>query len=180
MRVGCAADEWACEQSPRHPRPACLTQQLLLLLPPPLPLCRDKLRGLPLAPGCVSVYIRHGDKGSEHKTFDDAEYEAALEYLRSVDPTLTRQVFLSTEDPQTVAYFTNATRNWATSYVDMPRKPNRCGCLCVPICAKDKTALCRPPSGCVVQAPRAAAATQPPCCFVLCVCRALMTDCLTD
>jgi len=73
----------------------------------------------------VSVYIRHGDKHTEHKTFEDAEYEEALIHLRRVDPSLTRQVFLSTEDPATVVYFTNATRNWATSYVDMPRKPDR-------------------------------------------------------
>jgi hypothetical protein len=35
-------------------------------------------------------------------------------------------VFLSTEDPATVTYFTNASRGWSTSYVDMPRKPDRC------------------------------------------------------
>lgn len=100
--------------------------------------CRDKLRGLPLAPGCVSLYIRHGDKHTEHQTYNDSEYESALEHLRQVDPSLTRQVFLSTEDPATVVYFTNATRNWSTTYVDMPRKPDRSGAVqgvvlgCVP------------------------------------------------
>jgi hypothetical protein len=59
---------------------------------------RDKLRGLPLAPGCVSVYIRHGDKHTEHKTYDDSEYEAALVHLRQVDPTLTRQVRRTTSN----------------------------------------------------------------------------------
>lgn len=91
--------------------------------------CRDKLRGLPLAPGCVSLYIRHGDKHTEHQTYNDSEYESALEHLRRVDPSLTRQVFLSTEDPATVVYFTNATRNWSTTYVDMPRKPDRWGAV---------------------------------------------------
>jgi hypothetical protein len=86
---------------------------------------RDKLRGLPLAPGCVSLYIRHGDKHTEHKTYNDSEYEQALNQLRRVDPSLTRQVFLSTEDPATVTYYTNATRRWSTSYVEMPRKPDR-------------------------------------------------------
>lgn len=90
---------------------------------------RDKLRGLPLAPGCVSLYIRHGDKHTEHQTYNDSEYESALEHLRRVDPSLTRQVFLSTEDPATVVYFTNATRNWSTTYVDMPRKPDRWGAV---------------------------------------------------
>lgn len=86
---------------------------------------RDKLRGLPLAPGCVSVYIRHGDKGTEAQVYEDSRYEEALVKLRSIDPSLTRQVFLSTEDPASVVYFTNATRNWGTSWVDMPRKPDR-------------------------------------------------------
>lgn len=79
-----------------------------------------------MSPGCVSVYIRHGDKHTEHKTYNDSDYEEALIALRKVDPSLTRQVFLSTEDPATVTYFTNASRGWSTSYVDMPRKPDRC------------------------------------------------------
>jgi hypothetical protein len=31
---------------------------------------------------------------------------------------------LSTEDPATVQYFTNVSKGWETSYVDMPRKPD--------------------------------------------------------
>jgi hypothetical protein len=73
----------------------------------------------------VSVYVRHGDKHVETKLYDDSEYEAALIHLRQIDPRLTRQLFVSTEDPATVKYFTNATRNWSTSYVDMRRKPDR-------------------------------------------------------
>jgi hypothetical protein len=71
------------------------------------------------------VYIRHGDKHTEHKTYNDSAYEETLVALREIDPSLTNQVFLSTEDPATVTYFTNASRGWSTSYVDMPRKPDR-------------------------------------------------------
>lgn len=71
------------------------------------------------------MYVRHGDKGKEAKLYEDAEYEDALNQLRTLEPGLTHQVFLSTEDPATVHYFTNSTRGWQTTYVDMPRKPNR-------------------------------------------------------
>lgn len=80
------------------PQPAPLLMLSWILTPydtpthPLTPTCRDKLRGLPLAPGCVSVYIRHGDKHTEHKTYNDTEYEAALQELLALDPSLTRQV----------------------------------------------------------------------------------------
>ncbi|KAF8062779.1 hypothetical protein HT031_004109 [Scenedesmus sp. PABB004] len=110
---------------------------------------RAKFRGAALAPGCVSLYVRHGDKGTEAPTFTDAQYEAAVLRLLADDPALSRQLFLSTEDPATVVYFAsdaagggggggaggggggggggNASaprRGWAASYVDMPRKPD--------------------------------------------------------
>jgi hypothetical protein len=44
--------------------------------------------------------------------------------LREIDARLGRQIFLSTEDPNTVQYFTNASRGWDTSFVEMPRKPD--------------------------------------------------------
>lgn len=87
--------------------------------------CRAKLRGAPLAPGCVTVFVRHGDKGKEAKLYEDFQYEDALKQLHTLEPSLTRQVFLSTDDPVTVQYFTNVTRSWKTTYVDMPRKPDR-------------------------------------------------------
>lgn len=87
--------------------------------------CRAKVQGAPLAPGCVTMFVRHGDKGKEAKLYEDAEYEDALNQLRTLDPSFTRQVFLSTDDPVTVQYFTNVTRGWMTTYVDMPRKPDR-------------------------------------------------------
>lgn len=45
---------------------------------------RAKLRGQPLAPGCVSVYIRHGDKHTEHQTYEDPQYEEVLSQLLKV------------------------------------------------------------------------------------------------
>jgi hypothetical protein len=81
-----------------------------------------KLRGRPLQKGCISLYVRHGDKGTESKTWDDPAYEAALLQLRGIDSSLTRQVFLSTEDPKTVEYFQASDRNWSTTVVDMKRK----------------------------------------------------------
>lgn len=83
---------------------------------------KSKIRGADLRPGCISLYVRHGDKGRESRVFDDAAYEDAVFRLRTMDKRLTRQIFLSTEDPATVRYFTNATRGWATTYVDMKRK----------------------------------------------------------
>jgi hypothetical protein len=91
---------------------------------------RDKLRGEPVVDGngCASLYVRHGDKGNEAPVFEDAAYEEALSQLMSLDSRLAahRRVFLSTEDPATVSYFANSTSHgWRTSWVDMPRKPNR-------------------------------------------------------
>jgi uracil-DNA glycosylase len=81
-----------------------------------------KLRGKDLAAGCISLYVRHGDKQSESRVWDDAAYDAAVAQLRGIDSSLTRQVFLSTEDPQTVVYFTDQAHNWSTTYVKMKRK----------------------------------------------------------
>jgi hypothetical protein len=82
----------------------------------------SKLRGKDLKAGCISLYVRHGDKHVEAKVWDDAAYDAAVERLREIDSSLTKQVFLSTEDPQTVAYFTSQERNWSTTYVAMKHK----------------------------------------------------------
>ena len=83
---------------------------------------KDKLQGVPLQEGCISLYVRHGDKGVEAKVWEDPAYDAAANQLRHIDSSLTRQVFLSTEDPATVEYFTSPARNWSTTYVKMKRK----------------------------------------------------------
>lgn len=85
---------------------------------------RAKLLGSKLRPGCITLYVRHGDKIIEMPVFSDSEYENAVLNLTRINPSLTRQIFLSTEDPATVTFFMNAERNWTMSYVDMPRKPD--------------------------------------------------------
>lgn len=81
-----------------------------------------KVVGKQLGDGCIGLYIRHGDKHTETPVYSDEQYEEAVNKLRSIDPRLTRQVFLSTEDAATVAYYRNASRAWTTTYVDMPMK----------------------------------------------------------
>jgi hypothetical protein len=83
---------------------------------------RTKLVGDALRDGCVGLYIRHGDKHTETKVFSDQQYESAVNSLRSIDQSLSRQLFLSTEDSATIAYYRNASHHWSTTYVDMPMK----------------------------------------------------------
>lgn len=83
---------------------------------------RDKLLGVQPQRGCISLFVRHGDKASEAATHEDPAYEAAVHRLRAIDTTLSTDVFLSTEDPHTVDYFINASRGLPTSYVKMNRK----------------------------------------------------------
>lgn len=82
----------------------------------------QKLVGPDLRQGCISLYVRHGDKGTESVVFEDPAYEAALHKLLHTDPALNTHVFLSTEDPYTVEYFLNASKGIAVTYVDMKRK----------------------------------------------------------
>lgn len=83
---------------------------------------KEKLQGAPLQDGCISLYVRHGDKAVEAKVWEDPAYDAAMQHLRQIDTSLTRQVFLSTEDPATVEYFTSPARNSNTTFVSMLRK----------------------------------------------------------
>jgi hypothetical protein len=67
---------------------------------------------------------RHGDKLDESPVFSDAEYESVTKRLRQTDPALTNQLFLSTEDPVTIQYYTNTTSSsaaasWRTSYTEL-------------------------------------------------------------
>lgn len=67
---------------------------------------------------------RHGDKWDESPVFSDAEYEAVTKRLRQTDPALTNQLFLSTEDPVTIQYYSNTTNSsaaasWRTSYTEL-------------------------------------------------------------
>lgn len=81
---------------------------------------QERLRGLQLQAGCISLYVRHGDKSVESKVWDDVAYESAVTQLREIDSSLTRQVFLSTDDPTTVKYFTSRMQEWSTTFVERP------------------------------------------------------------
>jgi hypothetical protein len=53
---------------------------------------RSLLRGRPPAPGCVSLYVRRGDKAIEAPVFSDEEYANLTRRLVEEDPSLRRQV----------------------------------------------------------------------------------------
>eukprot|EP00198_Chlamydomonas_reinhardtii_P009153 XP_001698490.1 predicted protein [Chlamydomonas reinhardtii] len=84
------------------------------------------------APGCISVHVRHGDKGVEAQTFDDQVYDKTAAKLRGLDPDrFADRLWVSTEDPNTISYFatnntTAAGNKWQTGYIaGTPRKPDR-------------------------------------------------------
>lgn len=81
-----------------------------------------------IQPGTISCHIRHGDKWAETELTEDKSYVRALEELMSQakeqNKSLKREVFLSTEDPLSVAYFRNLT-GWTTHFTHVPRKPDR-------------------------------------------------------
>ncbi|GLC67674.1 hypothetical protein PLESTF_000589500 [Pleodorina starrii] len=87
---------------------------------------RKFLAGAPPAPGCISVHVRHGDKHVESEVFEDQVYEKLAAKVRALAPSyFTDQLFVSTEDPETITYFVNGT-NWRTGYTSgVPRKPDR-------------------------------------------------------
>lgn len=90
-------------------------------------------------PGCISIHVRHGDKGVESEVFENQVYDAKAAALHALDPArFTERLFVSTEDPDTVDYFDkaaaagNSTEGgrsgvpWRAAYVKgVPRKPDR-------------------------------------------------------
>ncbi|WIA30221.1 hypothetical protein OEZ86_000312 [Tetradesmus obliquus] len=79
---------------------------------------QERFRGAPLAPGCISLFVRGGDKAAESAVFSSQHYEGIVQRLRQIDPALTNQLFITTEDPRTIDYFANSS-SWRTSYVHM-------------------------------------------------------------
>ena len=78
--------------------------------------------------GTISCHIRHGDKWMEAAIVEDEYYMRAIEELwtlsKSQRKQLRREIFLSTEDPSSIDYFSNNT-SWTTLYTLVPRKPDR-------------------------------------------------------
>lgn len=79
-------------------------------------------QGQRIKPGTISVHVRHGDKWKESKLEDDATFLRAAEALlmHDIGPILQRRIFLSTEDPHTVHFFTQLS-NWRVQYTNVTR-----------------------------------------------------------
>lgn len=77
--------------------------------------------------GTISCHIRHGDKWIETQLVEDTVYVKAIEHVYQrgnyEGSHLGRNVFLSTEDPESVKHFLGL-KHWKTSYLDIPRKPD--------------------------------------------------------
>jgi hypothetical protein len=77
---------------------------------------------------CISVHVRHGDKWVEAQVFDDSTYLDAVKDVAFKVPSLSKRIFVSTEDPETVKYFSNLLSDgWNVSYTKVPWKPDRWG-----------------------------------------------------
>ena len=70
--------------------------------------------------GAISVHVRHGNKGTEMPLLPDETYLALAEDLVRESPGLNRVIYLSSEDPQSVAFFT-ALDTWTVLTVNATR-----------------------------------------------------------
>lgn len=61
--------------------------------------------GQSIQPGTISVHVRHGDKGTEMQLVADQKYVEAAKEMHGGVQRIQKRMFLSTEDPATVAYF---------------------------------------------------------------------------
>ncbi|KAG0576738.1 hypothetical protein KC19_5G104100 [Ceratodon purpureus] len=77
--------------------------------------------GRRIEPGTVSVHVRHGDKWKENALADDATFLRSAEAMVKRDPEgLKHRIFLSTEDPKTVRWFSNLS-DWTVEYTNVSR-----------------------------------------------------------
>lgn len=74
-------------------------------------------------PGTVSVHVRHGDKGKENALVpDEAHFVAARHLISEAGGILSNRIFVSTEDPATIQYFTGpALANFSVQYTTVTR-----------------------------------------------------------
>jgi hypothetical protein len=78
-------------------------------------------RNKPIDPGTISIHIRHGDKWKESTLVADEVYlRLAEELLEKFPDIATRNIFLSTEDPNSVQFFAKVT-NWNVSWTNVSR-----------------------------------------------------------
>ena len=76
-----------------------------------------------IPPGTIAVHVRHGDKWKESELVDDARYIKLVEHLRaeaSDELGLTHNIYLSTEDEETVRSFRQFA-GWNVSYTHVQR-----------------------------------------------------------
>lgn len=82
---------------------------------------RALFRGNTLAPGCIAVLVRHGDKGGEAPVYSNEQYFKSTQAALDANDLLKKQVSLFTDDNTTVTYYINtAQQGWQTTYTDMP------------------------------------------------------------
>ena len=89
---------------------------------------RHVFSGQSITPGTISVHVRHGDKEIEMRLMPDHDYVAAARqmYASKSYPRLRKSIFLSTEDPATVAHFDQLT-DWQVQYTDVNRSNHNMG-----------------------------------------------------
>jgi hypothetical protein len=72
-------------------------------------------------PGTISIHVRHGDKWKEITLVADEVYlRLAKELLEKFPDIATRNIFFSTEDPNSVQFFAKVT-NWKVSWTNVSR-----------------------------------------------------------
>jgi glycoprotein 6-alpha-L-fucosyltransferase/import inner membrane translocase subunit TIM50 len=78
---------------------------------------------MPLPVGTISLHVRHGDKAVEMALIPFAKYLEASEKLATMQTlSLSKTVFVSTEDPDVIAALqANGTHGWVGLYSDIPR-----------------------------------------------------------
>lgn len=72
--------------------------------------------------GTLSVHVRHGDKGRESTLATDEAYLATADAVVRENPdSVTRSIFLSTEDATTVEFFSGLS-NWTVRWTNVDRQ----------------------------------------------------------
>ena len=77
--------------------------------------------------GSISVHVRHGDKGIESPLVEDSQYVKTVEELLESAPAtlaLTRSIFLTTEDADTIKHF-DKLQGYSIMYTDVERYTSR-------------------------------------------------------
>ncbi|KAG0563996.1 hypothetical protein KC19_8G074500 [Ceratodon purpureus] len=81
-------------------------------------------QGQAIEPGTISVHVRHGDKWKEGKLENDTTFFRTAEALLNLNVPgtsgLQRKIYLSTEDPETVRFFSSQ-RDWTVVYTNVSR-----------------------------------------------------------